>query len=217
MRVSWPGCLRSCPLRLRSALRHRCLRIEVPNRACARFARIRYHERLLPSPGREVVRVPYDPRYANENERENRSRTAPRSIHERIGGGKPPAPRRPGAVSPGKPLLSERIGQLESFVDRTAFDTRTKIRAKTVRVLAPPRSANDFRQHGPLARASLSRLVSIRVPRAGSRLGNQGSAVNSAVESMGWCQFGCRDYAFDHKIDRNGSREGARSRSRHPN
>ena len=84
MRVSWPGYLRSCPLRLRSALRHRCLRIEVPNRACARFARIRYHERLLPSPGREVVRVPYDPRYANENERGNRSRKGASSIHERL-------------------------------------------------------------------------------------------------------------------------------------
>ena len=66
-------------------------------------------------------------------------------------------------------------------------------------------------------RGRVSPPVANRAPKAGSCPGNRGVPVNLAVESMGWCQFRCRDYAFDAQIARSRSHRGARSRSRHPN
>ena len=69
----------------------------------------------------------------------------------------------------------------------------------------------------PVWRSTSFLSVSIRAPRAGSRPGNRESAVNLEVESMGRCQFGCRDYALGTRMDRNRPRDGARPCSRHPN
>ena len=58
--------------------------------------------------------------------------------------------------------------------------------------------------------------MSIWTSKAGLRPRNKGVAVNLAVESMGRCQFGCRDYALGRQIDRSGSHGGSKPRSRHP-
>ena len=56
--------------------------------------------------------------------------------------------------------------------------------------------------------------VSICMPKAGLRPEYRGLTVNLVVESMGRCQFGCRDYAFGIKNDRRALLDWLRSRSR---
>ena len=75
-----------------------------------------------------------------------------------------------------------------------------------------PRFAARREDHRSVPRRGLGRksfvqgehfqAVAIRVSKVGLRPRNKGVAVNLAVESMGRCQFGCRDYALGTQIDR---------------